>query len=127
MAGHRIARVEHQIAQLLGQLIIKGEVKDYRVNSMLSVSSVEVSRDLAYAKVSISGYLQQKELYDAVEGLNSAAGFIQSKVAKHMRTRNTPRLTFYADTGIADGMEINKKIDSLNILHEEHEIRSTPD
>jgi ribosome-binding factor A len=113
MSGFRLQKVEHQITQIISELIMKGEIKDYRVNSLLSVSAVEVSRDLSYAKIRISGYMDERALDQGVEGLKSAAGFIQSVLGKRMKTRNTPKLNFIADRGISEGMEITRKLKDL--------------
>jgi ribosome-binding factor A len=48
-----------------------------------------------------------------VEGLQSAAGFIQSQLAKMMRIRQTPRLRFHEDQGIREGFELVQKIEGL--------------
>jgi ribosome-binding factor A len=125
MSGFRLQKVEGQISQIISELIMKGEVKDYRVTSMLSVSSVEVSRDLAYAKVRISGFLEERALDEAVEGLNSAAGYIQSVLGKRLKTRNTPKLSFFPDRGISEGMEITNKLKELT--RDEHETGSDSD
>ncbi|AHC15187.1 30S ribosome-binding factor RbfA [Salinispira pacifica] len=119
MGNFRLQKVEHQITQIVSELILKGEIKDHRVNSMLSISAVEVSRDLAYARIHISAFLKDRELGEAVEGLNSAAGFIQRQLGKRMRTRNTPKLTFVRDDGISKGFEVTQKLKELNVQQQE--------
>lgn len=113
MAGMRQVRVERVIMELLASMILRGEVKDPRVNSLISISDVAVSRDLAYADVRISGYMDEQKLERAAAGLNSAAGFIQSSLAREMRTRNTPKLRFSVNPGIREGFEMSKKLGSL--------------
>lgn len=110
MSGFRLQKVENQISQIISEMILKGEIKDHRVSSLLSISAVEVSRDLGYAKVRISGFVEDRQLREGVEGLNSAAGFIQSILGKKLRTRNTPKLSFILDKGIAEGFEITRKL-----------------
>ena len=83
----------------------------------MSVTRVELSRDLSYADVFISSFKTEEGLAVGVEGLQSAAGFIQAKIATVMRLRQTPRLRFHADSGLRLGFELNKKIDAL-VKHE---------
>ncbi len=113
MSNHRLQKVENQITHIISELIMKGEVKDYRVNSLLSVSAVEVSRDLSYAKVRVSGFMDERKLDEAVEGLNSAAGFIQSALGRRIKTRNTPKLRFFPDHGISEGFDITQRLKDL--------------
>ncbi len=113
MSSFRLDKVGNQVSQIISELIIRSEIKDHRVTGMLSITSVELSRDLAYAKLSVSGFMDEVQLRSAVEGLNSASGFIQRILGKKLRTRNTPKLRFIADTGIAEGIELNRKIKEL--------------
>lgn len=113
MASIRLRRVESLLREEISSLILRHEIKDPRVDSMLSVTNVEVSKDLAYAKVRVSSFKEQGSLESAVEGLNSAAGFIQSKLGKRLRFKSTPILTFLADHSIQQGFEVNQTIDRV--------------
>ncbi|MDR2071846.1 MAG: 30S ribosome-binding factor RbfA [Spirochaetaceae bacterium] len=116
MAGFRTDRVGALLQEKIGELIVGGKIKDPRVDSLLSVTRVEVSRDLVYADVFISGC--NKNLSTGVAGLKSAAGFIQAQLARSMHIRVTPRLRFHEDSGIRDGFDIIKKIDALTEEHD---------
>ncbi len=118
MAMHRQTRVEHLLSQLLGSMIVSGEIKDPRVSTLVSIGDISVAKDLSHAKIGVSGYMDDKELELAVEGLNSAAGFIQSRLAKSLQTRLTPRLHFEVNRNIKAAFEMSKTLDSLNIKHE---------
>ncbi|THB68264.1 MAG: 30S ribosome-binding factor RbfA [Spirochaetaceae bacterium] len=107
---HRIERIQTLIASTVGQLIVSKEIKDPRVCSLASVSRVQVSKDLGYAKIFISGYLESRQLENAVDGLNSAAGFIQARLGAVLKTRRTPRVQFFADNSIAEGFQLFDKI-----------------
>jgi len=112
MPGFRTDRLGQTIQQKIGSLILEGKIKDSRVNSFLSITKVKVSNDLSYADVYVSdirGEIKGKE----VEGLQSAAGFIQSQLAKDMRIRKIPHLRFHMDTSIGESFELIKKIESL--------------
>lgn len=113
MPEYRTERVGRLIQEKIGELIVGGRVKDPRVDSFLSVTHVRVSKDLAYADVYVSSYKTPGGLETGVEGLQSAAGFIQSQLAAQMRIRHTPRLRFHADRGIREGFEMVQKIDEL--------------
>jgi ribosome-binding factor A len=103
----------------IGALIVEGKIKDPRVNPFLSVTRVSVSKDLSWAEVYISTFKPEANLAKGVEGLRSAAGFIQSQLAILMKLRQTPKLRFHEDLSIKEGFEIVKKIEELNHEHDE--------
>lgn len=113
MSGHRLERVESLLTEEIGRLILSGEIKDPRVNTLAGVNGVKVSKDLTHARVRISGYLERPALEATVEGLNSAAGFIQKRLASRVTLRVTPKLVFVVDTSIQEGFEINKTIEDI--------------
>jgi ribosome-binding factor A len=110
---HRTERVGSLIREKIGELIVGGRIKDPRVDPFLSVTRVDVSRDLSYADVYVSSYKSPQGLAKGVAGLRSAAGFIQAQLAARMRLRQTPRLRFHEDRGIREGFDMVKKIEDL--------------
>ncbi|MFP4562072.1 MAG: 30S ribosome-binding factor RbfA [Spirochaetia bacterium] len=115
MENDRLKKVESVIQREIARLITEKEIKDPRVHSMLSVNRVVVSKDIAYAKVYISAFEKENRLDEAVDALNHASGFVQKQLGKKLKTRNTPKLTFIADTSVKEGFRINKLIeDSLS-------------
>ena len=114
MGDYRTERVANLIQEKIGAFIVEGKIKDPRVNPFLSVSRVKVSRDFSWAEVYISTFKPEANLARGVEGLQRAAGFIQSQLAKEMRIRQTPRLRFHEDSSIREGFEIVKKIEDLS-------------
>ena len=88
-------------------------IKDPRVSTFLTINRVEVAKDLAYAKVYVSSFLNESQIQKGVEGLNSAAGFIQSSIAKKLTIRQFPRLTFVVDTSIKEGFDMVNKLNRL--------------
>ena len=114
MGDLRTERVARLIQEKIGTLIVEGKIKDPRVNPFLSVSHVKVSGDLSWADVYVSTFKSETNLTRAVAGLQSAAGFIQSCLAKEMRIRTTARLRFHEDPNIREGFEMIKKIDDLS-------------
>jgi ribosome-binding factor A len=113
MAEHRIERVGRLLQEKLGALIVEGKIKDPRVDSFLSITRVEVSKDLTYANVYVSSYKTREGLAKGIAGLQRAAGFIQSCLASEIRLRVTPKLRFFEDSGIREGFEMIKKIEDL--------------
>ncbi|GHV86433.1 ribosome-binding factor A [Spirochaetia bacterium] len=113
MPSFRTDRVGNLIQEKIGELIVSGKVKDPRVDSFLSVTRVTVSRDLSYADVFVSSYKTGAGLAKGVTGLQSAAGFIQSQLAKCMHIRSTPHLRFHEDLGVREGFDLIQKIDGL--------------
>jgi len=112
MAQFRTERLGQVIQEKISSLILEGRIKDKRVCSFLSITKVDVSKDISYADVYVSdirGQITERE----IEGLKSAAGFIQSQLGESMRIRKTPHLRFHADTSIGESFDLIKKIDEL--------------
>jgi len=112
MPGFRTERLGQTIQEKIGSLILEGKIKDSRVNSFMSITRVEVSKDLSYADVYVSdirGDVKEKE----VEGLQSAAGFIQSQLGAVMHIRKIPKLRFHIDKSVSDSFDLIKKIEKL--------------
>lgn len=94
--------------------IIRGGIKDPRVNPLTSVVAVEVAPDLKSCKayISVLGDLDSQK--DTLAGLKSAEGFIRSKLAKNVNLRNTPQIQFILDQSIEYGVNMSKLIDDVN-------------
>ena len=116
MGEFRTERVGQLIQEKIGALIVEGRIKDPRVNPFLSVSRVQVSRDLSWADIYISYFGTEAGLSKGVLGLQNAAGFIQSQLNKEMRIRQTPRLRFHEDTSIREGFDMVKKLEGMSYL-----------
>jgi ribosome-binding factor A len=125
----RVQRVADQIQRELASLI-QMEVNDPRVG-MVSVTDVEVSRDLAHAKIYVTvlntmtddsqvnestlsepGDLDKLEIEENINALNKAAGYLRSLLAKRLSTRSVPKLRFYYDGSIERGQQLSSLIDS---------------
>ncbi len=115
MSEFRIERLGEQIREEISALIVSRKIKDPRVSSLLSVNRVVVSRDLAYAKVYVSSFLDEHKTKQGVRGLENASGFIRTSLAKKLHIRHCPQLTFIYDKSIKDGIDMVNKIDSLEI------------
>lgn len=102
----RHQRVAEQMQRELADLL-QFEVKDPRV-SRVTVTEVEVSGDLAHAKVFYSSTEGSPELQ---KGLEKAAGFLRSQLSQRMLMRTVPQLHFVYDASIERGMQLSKLID----------------
>ena len=113
MGEYRLAKLGEQIREEMATLIATQKIKDPRVSTFLSINRVDVVADLAYAKVYVSSFLPEGQINRGVAGLNSAAGFIQSTIAKKLTIRKFPKLTFIADNSIKEGFEMVHKLNQL--------------
>jgi ribosome-binding factor A len=104
----RTRRVGEQLQRELAGLL-QEEIKDPRLG-MISVSGVEVSRDLAHARVYISVLGEEAAATEALNVLNNAAGFLRRKLGEQLRIRVVPRLRFYHDRSLAEGARMDALI-----------------
>ncbi len=106
----RTRRVADQVQRELAELI-RDEIRDPRVGSV-TVSGVEVTRDLAHAKVYVTVLGVEGEENDvAVEVLNRAAGFLRGALGRRMKIRTVPALKFFHDPSFDRGARLSKLID----------------
>ena len=106
-------RINGEVQRVLAD-IIRGEIKDPRINPLTSVVAVEVAPDLKNCKAYISVLGDEASAADTLAGLNSAKGFIKNRLAKTINLRNTPDITFVMDQSIAYGVEMSRKIAEVN-------------
>ena len=117
MANNRLARTNEDIQRVLSELL--RNVKDPRVQQgMISVTRVETTGDLRYAKVWLSVY-GMKDEKEFKRGLKSASGWLRKELASSMNLRYTPELVFELDHSIEYGAHINELISSLDIRQDE--------
>lgn len=107
----KYTRINEQLLQELSKLISQ-EVKDPRVDSLASVSRVEVTTDLKEAKVFVSVLAPDKK-ESTIRGLKNAASFLRSQLAKNLNLRNTPMLYFYLDESYEQGLYMSTLIDQV--------------
>jgi len=111
MTKLRVEKMQELIKQEISTMLIR-DVKDPRVKGV-TVTSVEVSGDLSYAKIYVSLYGSEKEQDEAWKGLNSALGFLRSEIAKRVSLRVAPILSFHKDTSIAYGSHIEELLHKI--------------
>ena len=121
MSEFRLEKLGEQIREEIAALILSGKIKDPRVSTLLSVNRVTVSGDLSYAKVYVSSFMDEHKTKKGVRGLENAAGFILSELAKKLHIRHCPELTFIFDRSIKEGIDMVRKLETLEISPEEPE------
>ena len=119
MASNKLARTNDDIQFVLSALL--RNVKDPRISGkMISVTRVETTGDLRYAKVWLS-VLDLEDEKEFKKGLKSASGWLRRELGNSMSLRFTPELVFEIDHSIEYGAHINQVLESLNIRHGEDE------
>ncbi|MEX2442291.1 MAG: 30S ribosome-binding factor RbfA [Alkalispirochaeta sp.] len=113
MDDTRRARLAQRIQEELSTLLLKGEIKDHRVNTLISFSFVKLAKDGSVARIGVSSVLEDRVVNAAVEGLNSGSGYLQGRIGRTLRLRQTPRLYFVADHSIEEGQAIINTINEL--------------
>ena len=117
MASNRIGRINEEIQKELSSLI--RNLKDPRVqNTMISITRVEATPDLRYAKVYVS-FLQEERAADALKGLKSAGGYLRRELGSALKLRYTPELVWALDDSITYGAKMLKLINSLEVGNDE--------
>ena len=104
-------RVNHTIQRELG-VLIEG-LNDPRLSPVISVTAVEVNRDLSVAKVYVSVLGTDVERSDAIDGLRSAANRLRMEVSNRIVIRTMPKLSFFPDDTLQTGADIDQLIDRV--------------
>ncbi len=110
MTSRRALKAAEVVREVVSMAIL-AELNDPRIRDV-TVTHVEVSGDMRYAKVHVSVMGDETKQNLSLRGLQSAAGFLQAKVAERIDTRYTPRIQFLLDQGV------KKSIEVARILHE---------
>lgn len=110
--SHRIERVNHLIRQELSELI-RRQVKDPRLSTMVAITDVFTSPDLSFAKVYVSCYCDEQEKQKILIALSSAANYLRGEMSRHLRLRHIPELSFCWDESIERGARIIELIDKV--------------
>jgi len=116
MANYRRGRINDEMQKEIAMIL--REVKDPRVSgAFISVTAVEATADLKFAKVYYSAMLGDKK--EVAAGLKACAGYIRRCLAARMNLRMTPELNFIADKSIEHGAHISKLLENIEITPEE--------
>lgn len=110
--SHRLERLNSLLRRELSELLCR-EVKDPRLSGLISITEVDVSPDLKYARVFVSSLGGQEDKDNILELLANAAGFLRGELAKNLRMRYTPELDFQWDDSIEHGAHILEILDKI--------------
>lgn len=115
----RVSRVASLIKREVSQMLLQ-DIKDDRVGAgMVSVTEVEVSRDLQHAKIFVSIYGTDEVRSETMAGLKAATGHVRSELGHRVRLRRTPEVVFVEDRSIERGTKILSLLDRLSAERQE--------
>ncbi|MBA6341303.1 30S ribosome-binding factor RbfA [Colwellia sp. MB02u-10] len=124
----RTDRVAQEIQKEIA-MIIQREVKDPRLG-MVTVNAVEITRDLAYAKIFVTFFTLEGQNVDvSIEVLNEAASYIRTLLAKRINARIMPELRFIYDSSMVEGVRMGNLVDNAvaeDVKNHEGEIDEAP-
>lgn len=95
------------------------ELKDPRIDKMLTVVRTDLSGDMSSCKIYVSSFAGMEKTKESVKGLRSAEGFIRRELFRRLKMRKSPELTFVADNSIERSAEISRKLSELSKPEEE--------
>ena len=120
MASNRIGRINEEIQKELSSAI--RNLKDPRVqNTMISITHVETTHDLRYAKVYPS-FLDESKAAEALKGLKSAGGYLRRELGRALNLRYTPELNWELDDSITYGARMLELINSLDTGEDKEDV-----
>ena len=106
----RMRRVNAAVREVLSEAV--GELKDPRIG-FVTVTGVETSTDLRQAVVFVSVLGSERKRAKTIEGLQAAHGILQGRIARELRMKRTPQLTFEYDPTVERGVRMTQLIDEL--------------
>jgi len=112
-ASQRLMRINDEILRECAN-ILRSELKDPRISTMVSVTEVETANDLSQAKVFVSIMGDDAQKKEVMEGLKNASGFIRRGIAEKVNLRNTPEIKFLLDNSLDYSLKMAKLIDEAN-------------
>ncbi len=109
----RYDRLAQQMQQEMA-VILQREIKDPRLHRMITVSDVEVSKDLSHAKIYVTFLgLESEKVALNLQILNDASGFIRSLIAKRIQARIVPTVRFYFDKSLDEGIRMANLVETV--------------
>ncbi len=112
MPNHKKNRTNEDIKREIAAII--RELKDPRLPSLVTVTAVNVTPDLKFAKVYVSVFGDKTVADNAMAALKAAAGFVRMQLSHRIKIRYTPEITFVFDNSIAFGAHISSVINEIN-------------
>jgi ribosome-binding factor A len=110
MPADRMRRVNEAVRAVVAEAV--GELKDPRIG-LVTVTGVSVTRDLREGTVYIAVHGNERKQRATLEGLDSAHSYLQARVARELRMKRTPHLSFEYDPSVERGIRMTKLIDEV--------------
>ncbi len=113
--SRRQQRVEELLRREIAQMLLRGELRDPRLNpnSAVGVTGVDVSGDLGVAKIYVDVLTEALRIEDVLAALEAARGLIRAKIGERVQLRRTPELRFFHDHSIERGNRIESILTEL--------------
>jgi len=108
---YRKDRLEELIKRIVSEIIFR-ELKDPRIG-FITITGVELNRDYTEARIGISILGSPTDVRKSMEGIRSSSGFVQKHLGKELKIRNTPRVYFYLDKSVEEGVDMVNMINNL--------------
>lgn len=120
--GHRQERVGEEIKKIISEMLLK-DIKDPRLDRMISITGVDVSEDLGYAHIYVTVMTgtnvseeEKKEIeQEVLDGFDSASGHIRKELSRKLRVRHAPELSFRVDRSMEYGSHIDEMLRGLGL------------
>ena len=109
----RLRRIESLLRSEISSMILKGEIKDPRLEPLTTITEVKITRDLSHAKVWVSRFGEPDTVEESVVALNHAAGYIQGVLSRRISMRVFPHLHFHRDNAMENGFRVAQKLRDL--------------
>jgi len=113
MNNRRINRISEEVKKVISDMLFNG-LKDPRIRPMTSVTHVEVTRDLRFARVYISVLGDKDDKEETIKGIESAKGFIRKEIGNRIDLRYVPEPIIILDESIEDAIKLSKLIEEVN-------------
>jgi ribosome-binding factor A len=111
-SSRRPEQVAETLRQVIADALLRGDVRDPRVG-FVTVTAVLATNDLSHARVMVSIPGEEADKARALEGLQSAAGFLRSRAAQALTTRSVPQLHFELDRGLEHAARIGELLNDI--------------
>lgn len=113
MTLKRVDRLNSLLKEVLSE-VIRIDVKNPHIHELLTITKVDITKDLHNAKVYISVIGNEKDKQSTLSALKSAAGYIAVVASKKVTMRYFPQLTFFLDDTVEKQVQINELIEKIN-------------
>ncbi|MDF2882461.1 MAG: ribosome-binding factor [Clostridiaceae bacterium] len=112
MTKYRSGRINEEMKKEISN-IIQNEIRDPRLSAMISVTKVDVTKDLRYAKVYVSIFGKDEEKQESISALKNSSSFIRREIGHRINLRYTPEIIIELDNSIEHGMHIDEILNSI--------------